>query len=285
MMQALPIETKSTPSLNEQVHLVVFVDADNTLWDTNAIYAAAQLGLLSDVEKLSERQANPSDRLGYVRQVDQEIARTHHLGLRYPPTLLVRAIALAISGLDIALAAVGTWRIEPTKCGLSVDEIEHIASDYQTALDETPPLNAGVAVVLSELHGHGTKIVVVTEGKRARVVRNLVAHGIATSVDKVIEATKTTKLFERLLSAFGKSVTAVMIGDQLTRDVIPASEAGLHTIHIRGGFEPRWEATQASVRPDASLDSFSDVPHALRSIINNANRKGMISCGQGDPSV
>ncbi|NKC23436.1 hypothetical protein HED50_22875 [Ochrobactrum oryzae] len=36
----------------------------------------------------------------YVRGFDQAIAERHHLGLRYPPRLLVNAIALALRGLS-----------------------------------------------------------------------------------------------------------------------------------------------------------------------------------------
>jgi putative hydrolase of the HAD superfamily len=49
---------------------VVFVDADNTLWDTNEVFAVAQLGLLSNVEKVVGATASTDDRLGFVRQLD-----------------------------------------------------------------------------------------------------------------------------------------------------------------------------------------------------------------------
>ena len=48
----------------------VFVDADNTLWDTDQVFADAQLGLLSAVETATGVACQVSDRLGYVRAID-----------------------------------------------------------------------------------------------------------------------------------------------------------------------------------------------------------------------
>src|SRR5690606_10201566 len=71
----------------------VFVDADNTLWDTDGVFAAAQLGLLAQVEATTHTTLNVAGRLAYVRAIDQEIAERHHAGLRYPLKLLISATA------------------------------------------------------------------------------------------------------------------------------------------------------------------------------------------------
>ena len=52
----------------------IYTDADNTLWDTDAVFREAQLGLLNDVENLSERSLSRSDRLEFLREYDQAIA-------------------------------------------------------------------------------------------------------------------------------------------------------------------------------------------------------------------
>ena len=54
----------------------VVVDADNTLWDTNAVYANAQLALLSAVEEHVGVNA-AGDRLTYLRNIDQALAQRH----------------------------------------------------------------------------------------------------------------------------------------------------------------------------------------------------------------
>lgn len=68
---------------------VVFVDADNTLWDADGVYAHAQLRLLKGVEDACDRVAAGANKLDFVREIDQAIAARHHRGLRYPCRLLI----------------------------------------------------------------------------------------------------------------------------------------------------------------------------------------------------
>ena len=88
---------------------VVFVDADNTLWDTNGVYGQAQLALLAAVETRVDQRAPAKDRLAWLRGIDQALAERHHAGLRYPPRLLAKATALALSGHDAVTAARLAW--------------------------------------------------------------------------------------------------------------------------------------------------------------------------------
>ncbi|HTD32123.1 MAG TPA: hypothetical protein VK665_00580, partial [Candidatus Elarobacter sp.] len=54
----------------------LFSDADNRLWDTNAVYERAQLRLLNDVEASAGARAPVPEagRLDYLRAIDQRIA-------------------------------------------------------------------------------------------------------------------------------------------------------------------------------------------------------------------
>ena len=74
--------------------LVIVTDADNTLWDTDAVFRDAQLLLLSRVESAVGAPCPEADRLLFVRRYDQALAQNHHLHLRYPPQLLVRSVEL-----------------------------------------------------------------------------------------------------------------------------------------------------------------------------------------------
>ena len=88
---------------------IVFVDADNTLWDTNAVYAEAQLAMLTTVEQCVGRLLLVQDRLDWLRAIDQALAERHHAGLRYPPRLLAQATALALTGHKASTAARLAW--------------------------------------------------------------------------------------------------------------------------------------------------------------------------------
>lgn len=86
---------------------VILADADNTLWDTDAVFAEAQLRLLEAVERTTGLSApsGTDDRLAWVRRYDQAIATIHHRRFGYPPPLPVRALAMGLAGAPPADAA------------------------------------------------------------------------------------------------------------------------------------------------------------------------------------
>jgi len=50
--------------MNDSPITVVFLDADNTLWDTDGVYEQAQLALLTHVEDRLKTRLHDPDRLG-----------------------------------------------------------------------------------------------------------------------------------------------------------------------------------------------------------------------------
>jgi putative hydrolase of the HAD superfamily len=132
------------------VNIWIYTDADNTLWDTDAVFAQAQLALLDAAEQVTGRQARAAERLAFVRQFDQAIAARHHQRLRYPPALLVRALSDGIKGSapdDAAqrTLAKGAIATEVEAEGLRV---------YAETLSSVPPLLAGVQSGLKMAHDH-----------------------------------------------------------------------------------------------------------------------------------
>ena len=62
-----------------------------------------------------------------------------------------------------------------------------------------------------------------------------------------------------------------MIGDQLTRDILPAAQAGMKTIYIPGRFKPSWEEKERKVEAAFLLNSFSDVPNTVRKLLSKSS--------------
>jgi hypothetical protein len=126
----------------------IYTDADNTLWDTNSVYAEAQLGLLKRAEQMAGRRTPSSTPLEYLRQYDQGIAKQHHSHLRYPPSLLIRALVKGLQGepWETAVEHVLTHGSVPT-------EDEKCAVDtFQTDLARVPPLLPSVQEGLRVAH-------------------------------------------------------------------------------------------------------------------------------------
>jgi putative hydrolase of the HAD superfamily len=146
----------------------VFVDADNTLWDTDSVFADAQQNMLKRVEAATNAATDADDRLAYIRAVDQAIAERHHARLRYPPKLLVRGLEAALAGLPTERAARAAWR-NSTPNRLPDDRVGEIEQAFFVDLSRVPKLRLGVLEGLEALRTANCLVLVVTEGLRAKV--------------------------------------------------------------------------------------------------------------------
>jgi len=212
---------------------IVYTDADNTLWDTDSIYRAAQLRLLEAVEQIAGAQTEVRDRLGFVRDYDQALASEHHARLRYPPELLAHALLLGLRRTSPMRAAQDVIRLG------TLPETVEVVGRFQETLKHTPPLLPNVPEGLRLAVTAGLKVYVVSEGSHHAVMSALAAHELLPYVSQVLTATKSATLYQRL-SALAKPDTAAMIGDQLDRDIVPAREGGLIAVWIPGAFAPKW---------------------------------------------
>lgn len=234
---------------------LVFIDADNTLWDTNAVYREAQLWLLGAVEQRVGATAGGEDRLAFVRAVDQEIAAQHHGGLRYPAQILARALALVLQGETVVRAVKRVWADE--QAGLAIEEAQALEDGFKARLGATPTLRPGVSSGVARLSAAGFTLFILTEGQRERIERTLTAHDLNRAGVRILEAKKEGALYQRVRRLEGAD-TAFMIGDQLDRDIMPAKAAGLTTIYFPGGFAPRWTPHEVEVGPDFKVASFDE---------------------------
>lgn len=229
----------------------IYTDADNTLWDTNGVYEAAQRGLLTQIEELVGDRSSASDRLAFIRDYDQAIASIHHDHLRYPPDLLARALMLGIRGTPSAEAARQVVRAGP------LPDTERAAQAFHWMLQHSPPLLAGVREGLQLAADRGTAIYVVTEGPKERVARTLQQHGVEQFVSQILSATKTIDLYRRL-KKLGDGAPIAMVGDQLDRDIRPAREAGMLAVWVPSAFLPKWHDAESTTAASFTAENFLD---------------------------
>ena len=206
---------------------------------TDAVYANAQLRLLLDVETAIGISGPRIDRLHFVREHDQEIASRHHKGLRYPPSLLAHAVSLGLRGVEPRAAAKAATIETRRPEDLSSDVAEAIGRDFLARLRARPNLRKGVRSGLQQLVSYGHPVIVVTEGSKSKSKELLRHFGLENLVTRVIESPKHPDLYRRVWKLGGRGQLAVMIGDQLDRDISPAKDAGLITIFFPGGFRPK----------------------------------------------
>ncbi len=227
-------------------HGLLVTDADNTLWDTNKVFADAQLEILEQIEIEIGVPTNPHDRLAFVRQIDQGIAQRHEAGLNYPPELLVKAIVEALGS-----AALGDKKID------------EIVASYFDVLTKTPRLRHGVRRTLKWLTKADVEIIVASEGDETRLRNNLDMHKLDTIVSDLVIGRKNREFFNGLFQRSGDSYPKVCVGDQLDRDILPANEAGFKTLYFPGGFRPSWEFDMAAQETDRVIKSYTEVKDAF----------------------
>ena len=230
----------------------VVTDADNTLWDTDAVYADAQVRLLREVERASRSETEHS--LEFLREIDQNIAVLHPMYLRYPPELLVNAVAAVLTGMATREAvekALAGWQSEAV-------ESSRLAMHFLKSITtHIPKLRIGVRAGLEGLSGKGIHPVVLTEGDKDRCVRLLSHHGIDQHIRAVVEHRKTPEAFRWLQEEFGGPSTSFMVGDQSDRDIECAHVAGYITIYFPCRFTPSWTKFRA-VSADYYIADFSE---------------------------
>ena len=89
-------------------------------------------------------------------------------------------------------------------------------------------------------------------------IRKYIDLVIASAEEGVAKPDK--RIFEIALDRSGcKSENAVMIGDRIDNDIVPAKQLGMKTIWVRQGFGSLWNITNECEKADLEVDKLSDI--------------------------
>jgi putative hydrolase of the HAD superfamily len=238
----------------------LFTDADNTLWDTDTVFAAAQLEMLREIERLTGRNApQEEDRgLAFLRSVDQKIAAAHPDHLRYPPVLLARGLAMVLEGREVEDVVAHVTGPQPG----SPDVFEPAQSRFLEAIRRLPPLRRGVREGLLAVTEARIPITIVTEERAERCRTFMAGHQLDHLIDDVFSVRKTKDAYAELKRNVSPR-RCFMVGDQIDRDIIAAAAAGFSTFYFPGGFAPYW-ASRLDTIETTRIDRFDAiVPEVL----------------------
>lgn len=235
---------------------VILVDADNTLWDTDGIFANAQLVLLAEIEALSGIKCVEQDRLAYVRRHDQALAALHHLHLKYPIQMLAASLFAGLNGQTAEDAATALINGRPTGVSFGATFETQATSHYAAALGQIPALLPTVVEGLQAASDRNISMFVLTEGRVEKQRSTIEAHQLGGYFSGVWEVKKDREQFERMCRRFdGASV--VVIGDQPDRDIVPAKQAGCTAVLVPSRFRPSWRTEADEQVADFVAENFS----------------------------
>lgn len=91
-------------------------------------------------------------------------------------------------------------------------------------------------------------------------------HGILQYIDLVIASAEEgvskpdRRIFEMALERSGcKPNEAVMIGDRIDNDIVPAKLLGMHTIWVKQGFGQYWNIQGENEKPDYIVNGIEEI--------------------------
>lgn len=95
-------------------------------------------------------------------------------------------------------------------------------------------------------------------------------HGILRHINLVVASAEEgvakpdRRIFELALERSNcPPDRAVMIGDRIDNDIVPAKLLGMHTVWVRQGFGPYWNITAESEQPEYAVNSLTELCEIL----------------------
>jgi putative hydrolase of the HAD superfamily len=263
------------------VKLLFVFDADNTLWDTNAVFSNAQLSLLRVLESF-DLIANPELQLPVLRHIDRLLFKrlnrfeydfkTLSVAVSYffvhgnltPEELVEKVLhpSFVSSGTlgDIAKQAFLAY-------GQSLEDIPEIFPDAKTTLKALRSLNSTKCSVV---------ILLLSEGNFQRLQRILQSHkmfGNQYFDEIMVESSKTRDVFarararglERLACNNDSECSSFVVGDSLKRDIKYGNQCGFTTVYKPAGFMGIEIPRDIDEEPTLEI---SNLEHLIPSLIN-----------------
>ncbi|WP_336958468.1 HAD family hydrolase [Sphingobium aquiterrae] len=223
---------------------LVCLDADDTLWHNMRHFDEAERALIALIALME-----PFARAGVDRDAltAVETRNLHIYGYG--------AKSFTLSMIEAAIELCGD--------DLPMEAISGILAAGRTLLQHPVELLPGIEETLDRL-ADIAPLVLVTKGELLHQEVKLAASGLGDRFSSIeIVSDKKTETFERLFARFGvEPEQAVMAGDSMRSDVLPAPAAGAHAAFIP---QPLSWSHEAAAHPQAhprfrQLESLAELP-------------------------
>ena len=223
----------------------VALDADDTLWHNESIFHLTQQKYFS----LLRDYGDEDHMMARLLEVERKNLALYGYGVK----------GFTLSMIETA--------IDLTRGAVPAKTIQEIMDLGRAMLEHPVEPLPGVADTLAALHGK-VRLVMITKGDLLNQEQKLARSGLGDRFDAIeIVSEKDAGTYRRIAMRHGIAVEdAVMIGNSLKSDVLPALEAGLWGVHIP--YQITWAHEHAEPPADSPrygrLDSIKDVPAWLK---------------------
>ncbi|HEY4162142.1 MAG TPA: HAD family hydrolase [Dongiaceae bacterium] len=221
-------------------------DADDTLWHNESIFHLTQQQFL----ELLKGCGDPDHMAARLFEVERRNLDLYGYGVK----------SFTLSMIETA--------IDLTRGAVTAKTIHEIMQLGRAMLEHPVEALPGVADTLQALKDK-YRLVVVTKGDLLNQEQKLARSGLGDYFDAIdIVSEKKADIYRRIFTRDGaKPEQAVMIGNSMKSDVLPAIEAGLWGIHIPYHITWAHEHAEAPANSPryAKLESIAELPGWLRS--------------------
>jgi putative hydrolase of the HAD superfamily len=244
-------------------------DADNTLWDTNAVFRDAQVEMLSVLASKGLLE-EPEDHVEELRRLDRQLMGKMGRN-EYDFRALADALIIYYRDACDPGKAVKTV-VEEHARGEGYSSLAKNAYErFSDTLKEVPDLLLGVRETLRAIgdlkEQHDVTLALFSEGNEDRLYRILEVHNdVAECFDLIrVIGKKDVASFEDLRQSLKRKVgdsenpTCVMVGDSINSDIRPANKAGFVTVYKPADFEGRETPADEAGQPDFTIEQVSEV--------------------------
>lgn len=247
------------------LHGVYIVDADNTLWDTNEVFVAAQRKM---VGALRENGCGLDDEaaLQAIRALDLEIGVALN-DFEYDFTRLACALLLLDQGLPGSEAVRLVTAADPPAREWARAQ-DAAGTFYAHLQGHVPRLFAGVPETLAALRSRGNVLVLHSEGLRARIKHTMAVHALEPLFDCLALERKSRHSFQRareagadlFRSAAGRDPErCIVVGDSPKRDIRFGNLIGATTVFKPGGWLGLEIPGDPLLTPDFTIRAFPEL--------------------------
>jgi len=265
--------------------LILVIDGDNTLWDSNKVFENAQRWLLRSL-----RRARPRDpttlSFEQLRKVDELLIRESGCQ-EYDFQLLVLALMFLQKGMtETGAVSFALPKLREHPSSVDVKLATKITQAFRLRLQEIPPLLPSVSRSLKELLQLKTcykgrlALILLSEGDEGRIRPTLECHFGKSEVFDVLKIVERksvdtlravqiqgSKVLESEAGCSRIQSQLMVVGDSIESDIVPGNLVGAITIYIPGGYRGVEVFTSDKKRPQRVLTSFRQLPELVESIL------------------
>lgn len=234
---------------------LILLDGDNTLWDTNRVFADAQQELLLELTNRGLR-VDSAQGLSELRKLDQQLIKL--LGRsEYDFVLLWRALVNSYSEENNDLQSVVHTPV------LGEDKV---IEKFMQKLKAFPELLPGVLESVNYLKkslssSTGVVFGIFSEGDPGRLQKTLEYHkDLSALMDFIAIGPKTPEHYRDIINRQSASPKrAYMIGDSLQKDIQAAQVAGYYTVFIPSNYTEQNYGVALNIHPEYTVTHLGEV--------------------------